>query len=162
MITPEMKKKKSSLMTDLLLIALPLLAIGIWMLIDTAGMEHLEMEKASVHFFKEIWGAAAGLTLIIFSLVFSAIAGVKYIRKTRTKPQTQLYKLFELAFGAWVYSLILYVIVIIQSIMSNSGLISEKFAFKQTSDIHLVFITVIIVVGILVLGLWLSGKLRKK
>ena len=162
MNTAEQKNKKAGLAIDLLLIALPQLIIGIWMLIDTAGMEHLEIEKAGVYFFKKIWGAPAGLSLIIFSLVFSIIAFIKFKKSSPVKPKTQTYKYFELSFGALVYTIILYAIVIIQSVLSNQGIISSQFAFKESSEIHLVFITFIVVISIIVLIFRLSVKLPKK
>jgi hypothetical protein len=157
------KDKKNSLLINLLCFVTPMLVLGIWMILDTSKQEHQSIEKATVYFVKEIWGSAAGLTLLILGLITLLLSLFQYKRKgpSKPKPVTLGQVIFSISSTILLCTTVVYAVILAQYFLADSGTIPKQFGFGDMGMIGIVCITFMFCFGLSTLISWLATRKRK-
>ena len=147
-----MKKRNEILFYDICII-IPFIVLGLWMMTSPdGGGEHQEIEKATVHFVKEIWGPPTGLTLLIFGLLWLIPTIIKYKKVDKSTPNNNMtYLFYSICFFILTITGLLYVIVLVQNFFGIRGIIPVKYVYEKMGEIHMVFIMFIFLFSIITL-----------
>lgn len=152
--------KKSALIFNIVCFILPLLVIGLWMIFGQKP-EDASIEKASVHALKAIWGAPAGLTILVFDLFLFLWFILNFRREQKIKKPGMSFLIYDFSFVILLFSVIIFSIIKLQNYLATSSVIPAGFEHTDTSSINLIFLTVIVVSGLSTLISYLINRAKK-
>lgn len=157
----EKKKKNEKLLINLLCIVAPLLIIGIWMILAPGKPEHQSIERGSVYFLKEVWSLPSGITIAVFAVLLLIFVLIRRNNIPKVHPNTLSYLIYSLSAPILFIVVVIYAILILQSLLASAAVIPAHWAHARLDDIHLVCITFIVIFGIIVLISWLVKRRSK-
>ncbi len=152
--------KKTTLIFNIVCFVVPLIIIGFWMILGERP-EDRAYEKASYSAMKAIWGPPAGLTILIFGVFLLVTFILKFRRDPKPKRPELSFLIYDYAFPIFLYSAFIFVTILLQNVLVQSGVLPAIFEHGDTSSINLIFVTVIFVFGVATLVLKLMNRKKK-